>query len=778
MTPEYLINLRQPGLPVTIGNKAKNIRFLIEKKIKVPLTWVCTWEAFEQYRVNDVTLLEVLQAELAAKLSPQRAYAVRSSANIEDDFQHSFAGQFKSVLNVQGVDDILQAMWSIWAMADAANVQSYLKKLGRDPLELKMAVVVQEMVEAVTSGVAFSKNPMTGLDEIVVEAVHGRGDKLVQGGVTPDRWINKWGEWIVQPARTEIPFEVVEQVVNGVKKIARAYGSPIDLEWVYDGRQVQWVQVREITTLKNLHVYSNRISREVMPGLIKPLIWSVNVPLVNGAWLRLFTELIGRNDFDPLTFSKSFYSRSYFNMSVIGDIMQTLGMPRETLELLIGVQSSGAEKPRFRPTAKTYRHLPRMLRVGVDKWRLGSQVEKFVPAMWEKFRAFQYDQVSAMAETQLLAEIDHLYPLVQATAYYNIVVPLSMQFYNRMLQNRLKKQGVDFAAFDLMRGVNEAQQYDPNVHLTRLRRQADQLPIDLLGRLAQLDYLEFQQMSGVDELRNEVGVFLDHFGHLSDSGNDFSVTPWREQPEVVLKMIANQQVADSPPRKIGPDEVKLSGVTKLFCRRARQFRLYREAIGSLYTYGYGLFRPYFRELGQRLMTRSVIDHVDDVFFLPFDEVRAAVEAGRVVDDLKVKIVQRRHEMDQVRDLIPPSIIYGDTPAPLETQPGDKLIGTPTSRGYYQGPARVVRGIKDFGQVQRGDVLVVPFSDVGWTPLFSQAGAIIAESGGMLSHSSIVAREYDIPAVVSVSGACQIANGTLVTVDGYRGEVVIHTASQQ
>jgi pyruvate,water dikinase len=144
-----------------------------------------------------------------------------------------------------------------------------------------------------------------------------------------------------------------------------------------------------------------------------------------------------------------------------------------------------------------------------------------------------------------------------------------------------------------------------------------------------------------------------------------------------------------------------------------------------------------------------------------------------VADLRSRIAQRQQEIDRVRDMIPPSSIYGDTPAPIETQPGDKLSGTPTSRGYYQGAARVVRGIKDFEKVQAGDVLIVPFSDVGWTPLFSRAGAVIAESGGMLSHSSIVAREYDIPAVVSVSGACQIADGTLVTVDGYRGEVIIH-----
>ena len=86
---------------------------------------------------------------------------------------------------------------------------------------------------------------------------------------------------------------------------------------------------------------------------------------------------------------------------------------------------------------------------------------------------------------------------------------------------------------------------------------------------------------------------------------------------------------------------------------------------------------------------------------------------------------------------------------------------------------MVKGIRDFPKVEAGSVLVIPYSDVGWTPLFTKAGAIIAESGGILSHSSIIAREYNIPAVVSVAGACQIKDNTLVSVDGYLGEVLIH-----
>ena len=102
-----------------------------------------------------------------------------------------------------------------------------------------------------------------------------------------------------------------------------------------------------------------------------------------------------------------------------------------------------------------------------------------------------------------------------------------------------------------------------------------------------------------------------------------------------------------------------------------------------------------------------------------------------------------------------------------------MTGVTTSRGYSYGPVRVVLGLDDFNKVQPGDVLVIPFSDVSWSVLFSRAKAIIAESGGMLSHSSILAREYQIPAVVSVSGAMQLIDEMLVTVDGYRGEVILH-----
>jgi phosphohistidine swiveling domain-containing protein len=211
---------------------------------------------------------------------------------------------------------------------------------------------------------------------------------------------------------------------------------------------------------------------------------------------------------------------------------------------------------------------------------------------------------------------------------------------------------------------------------------------------------------------------------------------------------------------------------RLFYRRARQFRMYREQISSLYTYGYGLFRGYFLALGDCLVQQGMIRDRDDIFFLELDEIRALVkrEGDERVD---IRIANRKSDLEQAQELTPPETIFGDTPVPLQKEFSEQLTGVPTSRGYYRGRVRVVRGIQDFDKLQSGDVLVIPYSDVGWTPLFAKAGAVISESGGMLSHSSIVAREYNIPAVVSVPLACQLPDGSEVSVDGFKGEIFIH-----
>lgn len=777
MDSQFVFDLQDARLPDKIGNKAQRLRFLIDKEFHTPAVYVCTWDAYVRYLADDPEIIDRVRSELVDKLDSNRRYAVRSSANLEDSLDHSFAGQFKSVLNVQGVDDILMAMWSIWATTRSPGVQAYLTRSAIDPDTLKMAVIIQEMAAPVVSGVSFSKNPMTGLDETIVEAVKGSGEALVQEGVTPQRWVNKWGAWVAKPEQEDIELALVQEVVEETKALETAYGQAVDLEWIYDGQAISWIQMREITSL-DINVYSNRISMEVFPGIIKPLVWSVNVPLVNSAWVRLFTELIGPNDIDPLSLAKSFYYRAYFNMGAVGRIFEMLGLPRETLELMMGIEAVGPDKPSFKPTRKTYSFLPRMMRVAIAKLRFGRQIETFLPTMREQYKTFRLDEVDRLSESELMAEIDRLYDLTQQTAYYNIVTPLLMQTYNGMLKGQLSRLGVDFESFDLMRDVEELRQFDPNPHFTELNRRYDELDKELKARIHASSYQEFRQLADASSLRGDIEQFIEQFGHLSDSGNDFSFVPWREDPDLILNMVANY----TPPEDSGPAKVHFGDLQvptlrrpllTWICDRARCFRLFREAVGSLYTFGYGLFRPYFLALGKRFARRGIIDSQEDIFYLDLDDVRGTVESDHPGTMYKDKIAQVKREIEKYRDITAPNIIYGDEAIPLESPASDRLKGTPTSHGHFTGPVRVVEGIRDFDKLEDGDVLVVPYSDVGWTPLFTRAGAVIAESGGILSHSSIIAREYNIPAVVSVPGACRLQDNTVVTVDGYRGEIVIH-----
>jgi len=773
-----LIDLDERKPPKSIGNKATNLRQLAEVGARIPKTYVVEWNAYQRYIDDDVTLVDELRLELSQTLNSDIFYAVRSSANIEDSLDRSFAGQFKSVLNVQGVDNIFLAIWSIWGTVDADNVQSYLEQHDISTEELLMGVIVQEMITPMYAGVALSRNPVTGADEVVVEAVEGSGDALVQSGITPYRWINKWGTYILKPESDNVPSNLIEQVVDETRTIADKLKSHIDLEWVYDGKQLYWLQVREITTLNRHNVYSNHISKEMLPGMVKPLIGSVNIPLVCSMWVQLVTEMVGRTGIKPEDLARPFYYRVYFNMGTLGQIFQEVGMPADSVETLMGLVPPGANKPSMKPTTKTLLRLPNLLLFFLDKWFFEPKMRKALKQIRQNFDTFDYQRANEMGVSELLEEIDKLFDIVQNAAYYNIVGPLLMMMYTRVLSGQLEKLGVDFSQFDLMAGVPELVDYDPNFHLHALHEKYNSIDPVVQEKICQSTYAEFSKLPDIEEFQQDVAEFLDLFGQFSDSGNDFSVTPWRESPDLVLDLIVNFTPGSTGTEdKIRFSDLKMTGLQRmrigLFYRRARDFRLLREQISSSYTYGYGLFRYYYLAIGEHLVHRGLLDNPQDVFYLYEFEVRQLAQNEQINLNAREIISKHKEDIQRFENIILPSVIYGDDPPPVVDSSQEKLVGVPTSIGHYTGKVTVVRGINDFNKVQQGDVLVIPYSDVGWTPLFTRAGAVVAESGGLLSHSSIVAREYNIPAVVSVAGATQLQDQTLVTVNGHNGEVLIH-----
>jgi pyruvate,water dikinase len=336
---------------------------------------------------------------------------------------------------------------------------------------------------------------------------------------------------------------------------------------------------------------------------------------------------------------------------------------------------------------------------------------------------------------------------------------------------------VDLEAVDLTGGMPEMEQYDPSAHLARLNEQCRALAPELRALVAEGRYDGLRERREAASFLEKVDRFLKQFGHLSDSGNDFTAKPWRESPDLVLGMVANYTRTEVGSRlrqrfeDLDLPPVRRSAARPLY-HRARRYRLHREAVSSLYTYGYGRLRDYFLALGDHFVQRGILQTRENIFYLYMDEVRRIVSDGDRSEPYQAQVTHGKGEIEQVRNAALPEVIYGDKAPPLESRAGGHLQGIPTSHGCYTGTAKVLQGIQDWPKVESGDVLVIPYSDVGWTPLFAKAGAVIAESGGILSHSSIVAREYGIPAVVSVPDACQLLDHALVTVDGYRGEVHI------
>jgi NAD(P)-dependent dehydrogenase (short-subunit alcohol dehydrogenase family)/phosphohistidine swiveling domain-containing protein len=774
----YLLHLGKKRPPDSVGNKAMNIWRLQKKGFLIPDTYVLTWDAYMAYQWKGEGILDEIKPQLELIIDPNRCYAIRSSADVEDSPDQSFAGQFTTILDVQEVDQVLSAILEVWKTLETDKLQSYTQKSKVDKNNIRMAVIIQEMVNPMVSGVAFSVNPITSLDEVVIEAVEGRGDLLVQEGLNPLRWVLKWGKWLEKPDSSGIGLDVIQEVVAQTVKISKTFKREVDLEWVFDGDKLYWMQMRDITAIVKADIYSNKISKEMTPGLVKPLDWSVVTPIPSAVWLNLITQVIGKNDLTTTNLMKAFHYRAYHNLGVFGQIFETLGMPRESLEIMMGIAPSGAGKPSFRPGPKFIRLLPRVLHFVWDKWTFSQKARKDYPKLLTEAKKFSLHPSKDLGEEEILSIIDELKELNSRTTYNTVVSILLMQIYNGILRSQLKKMGIDLSEFELTEGMNELKKFDPNESLKLLHQRYLELDEDLQESIRDSNYQTFQSIPEIEEFRNEVDKFLEQFGHMSDRTGVFDTIPWRETPDIILELIIDfQRPDDRQVQKIRFEDIKRKGMRggmlKIFYDRSRQFLLFREMYSSLFTYTLMLFRVYYTTLGDRLVDRGLLDSREDIYFLYDQDIRAFVDGQNNGSEFIALVEERKQDMDRCKDAILPEVIYGKKPPPVVVQTDKKLTGTPTSRGYYTGKIKIIRGIGEFKKLEQGDVLVIPYSDVGWIPLFAKAGAVIAESGGMLSHSSIIAREYGIPAVVSVNGVLQLSDDLTVSIDGYKGEVHVH-----
>ncbi len=755
-----------------IGNKASSLLFLKRHKFRIPDTFVVLAVAFEDYSQDKESVLENLRKEISGL--PGKNYAIRSSTSIEDSENHSFAGQFLTVTNVRGSGNILNAIVNVWKSADSTLKSRYHSKVtGRDN-HLKCAVIIQEMVRSSLAGVSFSSNPVTGFREVVVEAIEGMGEDLVQKGVTPYRWRFK-GDLPIEGPLDFSMIQIVKDIAKDTIALKKSYKRDVDVEWAYDGGKIYYLQIRGVRSIGRIPVYSSRMVREMLPGQIKPLVWDVNIPLVNGTFIQLFSEITGKLEINPEELTKAFHYRIYLNMLLMGVLFKEMGLPPDSLEFML-LSDKGA-KPKFMPGIKAFRHSLRIIRFIYSKLNFERTFLKEFKNLENRFKSIneKITRCSFIDDYQEL--FNELFHENRRAVYMNIVVPLLMQFYNKRLKHRLAKVNIEYDQIDFNRDFPELKVITPLNWMDEIRKQYEGVPLSLRtssdtpGKLASIPEAE----TAVREFEK----FISKFGHLSDSGTDFSVKKWQEDQEKLFRMIiqtpskpANLQLISFG--NLNFQGIKYASLRKLY-GKAGKFRIYREQISSLYIFGYGLFRLLFIGLGKEFVSRGIINDPDDIFYL------TRVEVDRITSDIqkgeKIKysdiVLRRKKEMEESKEYILPSVIFGEEAPILEYGAIKNFKGVGTSPGTFRGSTRIVRDTADFDSVSEGDILVIPFSDISWTPVLVKAGAIVSESGGMLSHCSIIARELGIPALVSVDNACSCLGSKDVTVDGSNGIITVH-----
>jgi pyruvate,water dikinase len=571
-------------------------------------------------------------------------------------------------------------------------------------------VIVQEMIQAEWSGVAFSINPVTGRNETVIEGVRGSGSQLVQEGLTPERWIYHQGSWEHYSPSNAPPAPVLKEIVDGIHQLRKSFGSELDVEWCWDGSKLYYLQCRSVTTSKYPTIYSNHISREVLPGMIKPLVWSINIPVVNSAWLRLLGKMLGKLDIMPEQLSRAFYYRAYFNMGTLGALFKMMGMPRDSLESLMG-RKDPSGKSSFKPGLRTMKYLPGMLWFLLSNLNLGRKFERKIQELNQESAVLEQEleNFSLKAYRELF---ERLHALAREMAYWNIIIPLTMQITSRILQRKIEKKGAYFSQIDFTQDFPELLNHDPHIHLKKLHGKWISFPDEMRqGIPSYQDLVGLDQSHPLSEVREELNEIIARFGHFSESGNDFSYTPWREDPGFVFDLMKEQPGQEQMETGITKEErngdtdeagekadkkITKNGAYK----RAGRYRLYREMISSSYTRTYGLFRKLFLQTGQHFTAQQLLSEPEQVFYLSLEEHDKLLEtlskllegsSPSGVSELSKKADQVKREMETYAELSLPAVIYGETPPPIPAPDETIMKGIPTSPGIFEGEIVVVKG---------------------------------------------------------------------------------------
>ncbi|NLG28348.1 MAG: DUF454 family protein [Chloroflexi bacterium] len=802
-----------------VGGKAASLTWLQRNGFPVPPGFVieptalrahlaalgCDLHAFE----NGDTLPHDLEQRARSALLPPRItrallrryramgglVAVRSSATCEDSAQASCAGLLCTELGVQGDAELLAAVQRCWSSLFRPSVRSYLSERAVASPSPTMGVVVQRLVSALVSGVAFTADPSSGARQLIIEAAAGLGDGLVGGRITPTRYvIGPLGTVLQAPpaGRDLLPEVVLAELSQLLWRVDECAGSPQDIEWAWDGRVIQLLQCRPITTLRDKAVYSARMVAEMSPGIIKPLVWSVNTSRIAEIWDRAFVALTGRHDPDCHKLMVLVRSRLYVNADVFAAMLGRLGMPPSIIRTILFGRTSARHRGIPVPS-HLLRRLPRTARFMRRITRAGPEIEAYIAEHDRQLQPLRDANLAGHGPNELLECEDALTRSHADSQWYTKIAALNLMIRSAYLRRLVRACAPDLDPGGLLVGLSGVRSVESGNRLRALSQESARLAeserrlllegsdADIRARLAQSEAGRVV-LAGMD-------AFMSDYGFLNSNGTDFTRAPWVEQPAMIWRAIARgAECGDTAPQydakqiRTQTQERLLQGrgpVMRRVLRRAldntRHCIALKERCSLLMSEdSYHMHRIATR-LAEHLVDAGAIAAADEVFCLTIDEIRQVLCGELAAEQANTSARERREQLEADALVEPPEVIYGEWRPALRAAPGaeqQQLRGIGASPGDAHGRARVVLDPAAMPpDVCADDILVVPFTDAGWMPLFSGIGGIVTEAGGQLSHSAIIAREFGLPAVLSVRLATRlIRDGQQIHIDGTLGLV--------
>lgn len=789
----------------------------------------CIRRHIEGIRIPEGLQQEIYQAW--KMMGRDEAYAIRSSATAEDLPFASFAGQQDTYLNIKGIGSIVRHIRKCWASLFTDRAIVYRVKNRFDHRKVLLSVVVQHMVFPKVSGIMFTADPINGNRNVVsIDAGFGLGEALVSGKVTADlykvrngriikkRIANKKMAIFSQPAggtlEQELPVELQtrqalsdEQILmleRIGKTIEHHFQSAQDIEWcLAEGGEFYIVQSRPITTLFPLpdlpddqpHVWLSFGHLQMMIDPVRPLGMSIFKRIATdfefvASGGRLFMDFtnyltsrigrkmaisLGKTDVLMNSAIKEILNRRDFIATLKPGKQRTYGqMKKMILPLIVGTLENMTSGIPGSSLGKIREHAEARAHQVADQLKQLQGVEKpkfIVENVREIYQGLMEEMVG---------------PVMAAFLAFNLISRLTKRWLGDTKEiNDLTKSPpgnitseMGLALGDLADVIREY----PAV-VAYLQRSSDGAFWTGLDRV------------GGRAVKAAFQDFLRRYGMRCPGEIDLTRPRYSERPTqlvpAILSHIQSMEPGEHRRKFKEGEEAAREAESKILSRLEkttggmikvkimdrlikvyRGFTGFREYPKYFLISLFGVYKEALMEEALKLVREGALKRAEDVYYLFMEELEEAIRTRQV--DYRL-IDERKEQYQEYERLTPPRVMTSEgeiLSGIYENQdvPADALPGIPVSAGIVEGRARVIVKPEE-GTLKKGDILVAPFTDPGWTPFFASASGLVTEVGGQMTHGSVIAREYGIPAVVGVLEATKIIqDGQQIRVNGTKGYV--------